>query len=196
KVRYIGSSNLSGWYTMKSLAASDRIGLTRYASQQIQYSLLWRDAEDELLPLGLDQGVGALIWSPLASGYLSGKYRKPGENAATRLSGDALSTVDDERARAIVDVLDDIATTRGVSAAQVALNWVVRRAGVTSVIMGARTEAQLADNLAAARWSLNDAEMERLTTVSKPPRRYPYYHQATFGTARNPVPPLQAPLSL
>lgn len=195
KVRYVGSSNLSGWYMMKSLAASDRLGLVRYASQQIQYSLLWRDAEDELVPLGLDQDVGALIWSPLASGYLSGKFRRPGENSATRLSGEALSAVDDERARAIVDALEAIAEARGVTPAQVALNWVVRRAGVASVIVGARNETQLADNLAAATWSLDDAEMQQLSEVSRPPRRYPYYMHSTFAVARNPAPQLQTALA-
>ena len=196
KVRYIGSSNFSGWRMMKALATSDRLGLERYVSQQIQYSLLWRDAEDELLPLGVEEGVGALLWSPLAGGYLSGKFQGGGEQAeATRLGGRRLATIDDERARGIVDSLEAIAASRdGATASQVALNWLARKAGVTSVIVGARSDQQLADNLAAATWSLTDAEIAQLDEVSKTRPRYPYSHHRAFGDDRNPPPGLQAAL--
>jgi aryl-alcohol dehydrogenase-like predicted oxidoreductase len=196
KVRYIGSSNFSGWRMMKALATSDRLGLERYVSQQIQYSLLWRDAEDELLPLGVEEGVGALLWSPLASGYLSGKFRRGDQAEATRLGGRRLANVDDERARGIVDALEAIAASHeGASASQVALNWLVRKPGVTSVIIGARSDQQLADNLAAAAWSLTDAEVAQLDEVSKTRPRYPYSHHRSFGGDRNPQLQLQAALA-
>jgi aryl-alcohol dehydrogenase-like predicted oxidoreductase len=195
KVRYIGSSNFSAWYKMKALAASERFGLARYASQQIQYSLLWRDAEDELLRLGVEERVGALIWSPLAGGYLTGKFRGGPGGAPTRIDGEKLSTIEGERAQRILNALDEIAGARpGVSLGQIALNWVVRKAGVTSVIVGARNEAQLADNLAAAAWSLTDAEMARLDEASRPPPRYPYSLQVQAAPHRNPPLPLQPPV--
>jgi aryl-alcohol dehydrogenase-like predicted oxidoreductase len=191
KVRYIGTSNYAGWWKMKALAASERLGLERYVSQQIQYSLLWRDAEYELLPLGVSEGVGALIWSPLASGYLSGKFSDGAQSVPTRLSGGGLAAVDDERARKVVAVLNDIAREHeGASASQVALNWLVRKDGVSSVIIGARTDEQLIDNLAAAQWSLSDAEVARLDEASATPIRYPYSHHRAFGPERNPPPRL------
>jgi len=191
KVRYIGSSNFSGWWKMRALAVSERYGLERYISQQIEYSLLWRDAEDELLPLGLAEGVGALIWSPLASGYLSGKFAAGAQSVPTRLQGGGLAAVDGERARKVVGVLNEIARDHeGASASQVALNWLARKAGVSSVIIGARTDEQLADNLAAAAWSLSDAEVARLDEASATPFRYPYSHHRAYGADRNPLPPL------
>jgi aryl-alcohol dehydrogenase-like predicted oxidoreductase len=191
KVRYIGSSNFSAWQKMKALFAAERQGLERYVSQQIQYSLLWRDVEDELLPLGVDQGVGALIWSPLASGYLSGKFRGEGPSEKNRLSGSRLAAVDDARARRILEALDAVVAGRpGVTVSQTALNWVARKAGVSSVIIGARSDEQLADNLAAATWSLTDAEIAKLDEASAQPARYPYSHHRTFGGDRNPVLPL------
>jgi aryl-alcohol dehydrogenase-like predicted oxidoreductase len=195
KVRYIGSSNFSAWYKMKALAASERYGLARYVSQQIQYSLLWRDAEDELLRLGVEEAVSALIWSPLAGGFLTGKFRGGGAGGVpTRIDGEKLSTLESERATRILSALDEVASGRsGVSLAQVALNWVVRKAGVTSVILGARDEAQLADNLAAATWSLSDEEMARLDEASRPPPRYPYYMHLQAAAHRNPPLPLQPP---
>jgi aryl-alcohol dehydrogenase-like predicted oxidoreductase len=191
KVRYVGSSNFSAWYKMKALAAADRYGQERYIAQQIQYSLLTRDAEDELLPMGVDQGVGALIWSPLASGYLSGKFRREAGGEPTRLGGGRLAAMDDERARKVLDVVGEIASSRsGASDSQVALNWVARKPGVSSVILGARTDAQLSDNLAAATWSLTDAEIARLDEASATPARYPYSHHRNFGSDRNPRPGL------
>jgi aryl-alcohol dehydrogenase-like predicted oxidoreductase len=195
KVRYIGSSNHAGWTMMRSLAASDRLGLARYVSQQIQYSLLVRDAENELLPLGAHEGVGALIWGPLASGYLTGKFRNQSDRDGTRLGArGTLDSMDTEHARRILGVLEGIAAERGTTGTQVALNWVARRAGVSSIIIGARTGTQLADNLAASTWSLNDEEIARLDEVSALPVRYPYSMHRLFAGDRNPVAPLLPPL--
>jgi aryl-alcohol dehydrogenase-like predicted oxidoreductase len=194
KVRYVGSSNYSGWVQMRALATSDRLGLERYVSQQIQYSLLRRDVEHELLPLGVSEGVGALVWGPLASGYLTGKFRRP-VDADTRIAPERLHEYDSPRGQRILAALDEIAAGRpGVSIGQVALNWVVRQAGVSSIILGARTEAQLADNLAAAAWSLTDAEIRRLTEVSDEPPPYPYSHQQFATRGRTPLLRLQPPI--
>jgi len=192
KVRYIGSSNHSGWTKMRALATSDRLGLTRYASQQIQYSLLWRDAECELLPLGVHEGVGALIWSPLAAGYLSGKFKHHAETSKTRLGkGGRLAGTDTGQAQRIVDLLEEIAAGHaGASASQVALNWIVRKSGISSIILGARTAGQLRDNLGAASWSLSDSEIARLDEASAIPPRYPYSMHRNYGGDRNPVAPL------
>jgi aryl-alcohol dehydrogenase-like predicted oxidoreductase len=192
KVRYIGSSNYSAWIQMKALATSDALALERYVSQQIQYSLLVRNAEDELLPLGVHEGVGALIWGPLARGYLSGKFRAQAATAGTRIGArGTLGQVDTPRAREVLSALDDIAAAHpGASPSQVALNWVARRAGVASIILGARTREQLADNLAAATWSLNDEEMGRLDEASAAAPRYPYDMHRAYGDQRNPAPQL------
>lgn len=190
KVRYIGCSNYCGWQLMKSLAISERLGITRYISQQINYSLLARDAEHELIPAGLDQRVGVMAWSPLQFGLLSGKFRR-GETrpAEARLNTlDAPGTIDPDRLDRIVDALAAIAESRGVSIAQVALNWVTRKPGVDTVVIGARNEQQLRDNLAAASWALTDAELERLDEVSALPLPYPNWHQQKFATERNPPP--------
>lgn len=188
KVRYAGCSNYGGWQLMKSLAISDRLGIPRYISQQINYSLLARDAEHDLVRVGADQGVGIMVWSPLQFGLLSGKFRrgqaKPAESRLNAL--DAPGTIDEERLHRIVDALDVIAKERGVSVSQVALNWVTRKPGVDTVIIGARNEQQLRDNLAAATWSLTDAEVERLDDVSELPLPYPYWHQQKFAVERNP----------
>jgi aryl-alcohol dehydrogenase-like predicted oxidoreductase len=189
KVRYIGSSNHAGWTQMRALATSDRLGLTRYISQQIKYSLLDRDSESELLPLGVHEGVGALIWGPLSSGYLSGKFRQAVHAEATRLGkGGRLESTDTEQARGIVELLAAIAKNHaGASISQVALNWVARKPGVSSIIVGARTSEQLADNLAAAQWSLSDEEITRLDDASAVPIRYPYQMHRNFGSERNPI---------
>jgi len=195
KVRYVGCSNYSGWFTMKSLAAADRLSVTRFSSQQIQYSLLCRDAENELLPLGVDQGVGAMIYSPTASGYLSGKYRGAGPSEPTRLSGgSALQSIDEAQGARVLAAMDEIAAGRpGVSLSQIALNWVVRQAGVSAVIVGARTEDQLADNLGAASWSLTDEEIAALDAASAVVRPYPYNFQQQ--DQRFPAPRLQPPIT-
>ncbi len=196
KVRYIGTSNHAGWTKMRALALSDRLGLTRYVSQQIQYSLLQRSAENELLPLGVQEGVGALIWGPLASGYLTGKFAHQAEEEKTRLvARGLLSSIDNDRARRIVGALEKMAQRRaGASASQVALNWIARKAGIASIIVGARTTEQLKDNLAASSWSLSDAEISALDQASDVPVAYPYNMHREYMGDRNPIAPLQAPL--
>jgi aryl-alcohol dehydrogenase-like predicted oxidoreductase len=179
KVRYIGCSNYSAWHLMKALGISDRLHLQRYVTQQINYSLLVREAEYELVPIAIAEGVGILVWSPLAGGFLSGKFRR-GEPflEGTRLGaqGDQ-GRFDLERAYDVADCVAEIAEARGVSSAQVALNWLTRRAGVSSVILGARTDEQLADNLATATWTLSDEELQRLNDLTQPRILYPYWHQ-------------------
>jgi aryl-alcohol dehydrogenase-like predicted oxidoreductase len=190
KIRYAGCSNYAGWQIMKALAISERLLISRYISQQINYSLLARDAEHELVPAGLDQRVGIMAWSPLQFGLLSGKFRrgqaKPDESRLNTL--DVPGSFDQERIYKIVDALAEIAGKRGVSIAQVALNWVMRKPGVDTVIIGARNERQLSDNLAAANWSLTNDEVESLDAVSDLPLPYPYWHQQKFGAERNPPP--------
>jgi aryl-alcohol dehydrogenase-like predicted oxidoreductase len=179
KVRYIGCSNYSAWHLMKALGISERRGLERYATQQINYSLLIREAEYELVPIAMHEGVGILVWSPLAGGFLSGKFRRDEPAmAGTRwaIQGDQ-GRFDVEHAFDVMDVVCGIAEARGVSPAQVALNWLSRRAGVSSVILGARTEEQLCDNLRATDWTLAADELERLNEVSAPRVLYPYWHQ-------------------
>jgi len=188
KVRYFGCSNYSGWQLMKALSISDRLGIPRYISQQINYSLLARDAEHELVPAGVDQRTGIMAWSPLQFGLLSGKFRrgqtKPAESRLN--SVDAPGTIDEERLYRIVDALAEISARREVSVSQVALNWVMRKPGVDTVIIGARNEEQLRDNLASASWALSDAEVQRLDEVSGLPLPYPYWHQQKFAADRNP----------
>jgi aryl-alcohol dehydrogenase-like predicted oxidoreductase len=192
KIRYFGCSNYSGWQLMKAHAISDRLGIPRYISQQINYSLLARDAEHELVPAGLDQRTGIMAWSPLQFGLLSGKFRrgheKPAESRLNSAEIAAPGTIDEERLYKIVDALAEIAGQRKVSISQVALNWVMRKPGVDTVIIGARNEQQLRDNLAAASWMLSDAEMERLDEISAIPLPYPYWHQRKFAADRNPPP--------
>lgn len=191
KVRYVGCSNHSAWHVMKALSVADQHGLSRYVCQELNYSLVSRDIEHELVPMGLDQGVGVMAWSPLHYGLLSGKFRRDARPAETRLNQlDAPGTVDLDRLFRIVDVLLEIGSAHGVSAAQVALNWVVSRPGVSTVILGARNEAQLRDNLAAVTWRLTPEEVARLDDISAVPEPYPYWHQHKFGLERNPrVPP-------
>ena len=180
KVRYVGSSNYSGWQLMKALGVSERLGLERYVSQQIHYTLQAREAEYELVPLAIDQECSILVWSPLAGGLLSGKYRRDQDAQEGRhLEGwDEPPVYDPGKLHDIVDVLVEIAEGRGVSAAQVALSWLLGRPGVASVIIGARTDEQLADNLKAAELVLSEEERRRLDEVSAPPLIYPYWHQA------------------
>jgi aryl-alcohol dehydrogenase-like predicted oxidoreductase len=190
KIRYAGCSNYSGWQLLKALSISDRLGIPRYISQQINYSLLARDAEHELVPAGIDQRTGIMVWSPLQFGLLSGKFRrgqaKPSESRLNSL--DAPGAVDEERLYRIVDALAEIAARREVSISQAALNWVMRKPGVDTVIVGARNEPQLRDNLAAANWTLTDAEVERLDDAGALPLPYPYWHQRKFAGDRNPPP--------
>jgi aryl-alcohol dehydrogenase-like predicted oxidoreductase len=187
KVRYIGCSNHSAWHVMKALGISERRGLQRYVTQQIYYSLLDRDAEYELIPLSIDQQLGVLVWSPLAGGLLSGKYRRgvepPAGSRQTTPWGEP-PVYDKDRMYNIVETLVGVASARGVSPAQTALAYLLGRPAVTSLIIGARTEEQLADNLGAADWTLDDAERARLDEVSAPRLIYPYWHQATTASER------------
>jgi len=193
KVRYIGASNYAGWHLMKALSISDARGYERFVSQQIYYSLQARDAESELVPVSLDQGLGILVWSPLAGGLLSGKYRRNADTpeGTRRFAGwDEPPVHNEEQLYDTIDVLIEVAEAHGVSAAQVSLAWLLGRPGVTSVIIGARTDAQLADNLAAADLTLTDEERARLDKVSQQPLRYPYWHQANTSSDRLGAPDL------
>src|SRR5919199_218968 len=172
KVRYVGCSNYAAWQLMKALGVSERLHLERFVSQQIYYSLQAREPEYELVPAGLDQGVGIMVWSPLAGGLLSGKYRRgeQGPDGARQLTQWNEPPVrDPDQLYDIVDALVEIASDRGASAAQVALAWLLGRPGVASVIVGARTDEQLADNLKAAELELTKEERQRLDRVSEPP---------------------------
>ncbi len=187
KVRYVGCSNYSGWQLMKALCIADRRGAPRFVSQQIYYSLQARDAEYELVPASLDQGLGILVWSPLAGGLLSGKYRRgrPAPEGARQLTEWSEPPVRDQEALYdVVEAVVQIAEARGVSAAQVALAWLLGRPAVSSVIIGARTDEQLADNLRAADLELSAEERARLDEVSAPPLLYPYWHQAATSADR------------
>ncbi len=186
KVRYVGCSNYAGWHLMRALATSDARDLPRFVSLQAYYSLIARDVEWELLPLCDDQGLGTLVWSPLAGGLLSGKYKHAAaDTTGTRREQIATpGLIDEEQAFAIVDVLRELATERGVSVAQVAINYVLHRRGVTSVIIGARTAEQLDDNLAAATWRLEPDEVRRLDEVSARPLPYPHWHQQLYNRER------------
>jgi aryl-alcohol dehydrogenase-like predicted oxidoreductase len=187
KVRYIGASNYAAWHLMKALWTSERHNLQRFVSQQIYYSLQARDAETELVPVSIDQGIGILVWSPIAGGLLSGKYRRGQEAPAgsRHLSEWSEPPVHDEdKLYATIETLVETGSARGVSAAQIALAYTMAKPAVTSVIVGARTEEQLADNLAAADIQLSDDEIARLDAVSAEPLRYPYWHHANTSADR------------
>jgi aryl-alcohol dehydrogenase-like predicted oxidoreductase len=187
KIRYAGCSNNSAWHVMKALAVSERLGLTRYVCQQVNYNLIARDVEHEIIPLGLDQKVGLMAWSPLHAGLLTGKFTRDARPSVSRLNDlEAPGTIDFDRVYRIVDKLSEIARARNATPAQVALNWVMNKPGVDTVIIGARDEAQLRDNLAAAEWRLSAEEMAALDEVSALPEPYPQWHQHKFGIERNP----------
>jgi aryl-alcohol dehydrogenase-like predicted oxidoreductase len=187
KVRYVGCSNHAAWQVMKSLAAADRLAAVRYCCQQVNYSLIARDVEQEIVPMGLDQGLGLMAWSPLQAGLLSGKFRRGVRPAVSRLNDLELpGTIDFERVYRIVDALSEIARTRNVTEAAVALNWLLCKSGVDTVVIGARNEDQLRANLAAASWRLTPEEVARLDDVSATPEPYPGWHQHRFGIERNP----------
>jgi aryl-alcohol dehydrogenase-like predicted oxidoreductase len=190
KVRYIACSNFSGWHLMKSLAVADRYGWTRYVAHQVYYSLVGREYEWELMPLGLDQKVGALIWSPLGWGRLTGKIRrgKPlPEVSRLHKTADAGPQIDDEYLYKVVDALDAVAAETGKSIPQIALNWLLQRPTVSSVILGARNEEQLRQNLGAAGWNLTKKQVATLDKASDVTGVYPYWHQHNFQE-RNPRP--------
>ena len=190
KVRYIACSNFSGWHLMKSLAVSDRYGWARYVGYQGYYSLIGREYEWELMPLALDQGVGTLVWSPLGWGRLTGKIRRGHplpETSRLHKTSEQGPQVDDEYLYTVIDALDAVAKETGRSVPQVALNWLLARPTVSSVVIGARNEEQLKQNLAAADFKLTEAQVAALDKASDQPAIYPYWHQRQF-TERNPPP--------
>ena len=178
KVRYVGVSNFSGWQLMKSLSASERLGLQRYVANQTYYSLIGRDYEWELMPLGLDQGVGAIVWSPLGWGRLTGKVRRgqplPAGSRLHETAGFA-PPVTDEHVYRVVDAMDEVAAETGKTLPQIALNWLLQRPTVASVLIGARDEAQLKQNLGALGWQLSADQIARLDKASAVTPPYPYY---------------------
>ncbi len=190
KIRYVGVSNFSGWHLMKSLAVADRYGYPRYVANQTYYSLLGRDYEWELMPLGIDQGVGALVWSPLGWGRLTGKIRRgqplPETSRLHKTAGKG-PPASDEHLFKVVDALDEIARETGKSIPQIALNWLFQRPTVSSVIIGARNEKQLKDNLGAIGWNLTSEHIKKLDAASEKEKPYPYWHQSGFSE-RNPPP--------
>jgi aryl-alcohol dehydrogenase-like predicted oxidoreductase len=192
KVRYIGCSNFSGWHLMKSLAISDRYGWPRYVAHQAYYSLVGREYEWELMPLGLEEGVGAVVWSPLGWGRLTGKARRGQPLPAvtrlnSKLSNDIGPPVADEYLYKVVDALDAVAAETGKSVPQVALNWLLQRPTVANVIIGARNEAQLKENLGAIGWNLTKEQVAKLDAASAITLAYPYWHQRGY-VERNPAP--------
>jgi len=193
KIRYIGCSNFSGWHLMKSLAVSERYGWARYVAHQAYYSLVGRDYEWELMPLALDQGVGAVVWSPLGWGRLTGKLRR-GQPLPTvsrlPVTKDAAPPVSDEHLFKVVDAIDEIAKETGKTVPQIAINWLLQRPTVSTVIIGARTEEQLRQNLGAVGWNLTSEQVARLDAATETTLPYPYWHQRGFAE-RNPFPTLR-----
>lgn len=192
KVRYIAASNFSGWHLMKAQSIADRYGWSRYVAHQVYYSLLHREYEWELMPLGIDQKVGAIVWSPLAAGRLGGKYRRnqplpPDSRVAQGGSPIPQMVVNDEHLYNIMDVLDEVAEEVGKTVAQVALNWLLQRPTVSSIIIGARNEEQLQQNLGAVGWNLTPEQVRKLDKASELPTIYPYWHQRQ-NTKLNPLP--------
>ncbi|WP_260703183.1 aldo/keto reductase [Edaphobacter flagellatus] len=192
KVLYIACSNFSGWHLMKSLSVSERYGWARYVGHQVYYSLIGRDYEWELMPLALDQGVGALVWSPLGWGRLTGKIRRgqplpKDSRLQTKVVLDNGPRPDDEYVYRVVDVLDEVAKETGKTIPQIALNWLLQRPTVSTLVIGARNEEQLKANLGAVGWKLSAEHIAKLDAVSALPRAYPYWHQVQF-TERNPLP--------
>lgn len=190
KIGYIGVSNFSGWHLMKALSVSDRYGYPRYIAHQAYYSLIGRDYESELMPLGLAEGVGCVAWSPLGWGRLTGKIRRGAplpEVSRLHRTADKGPQVDDDYLYKVVDALDEVAQETGKTVPQIALNWLLQRPTVSSVIIGARNEEQLLANLGAVGWTLSAAQVQKLDQASARPLSYPYWHQAQFQE-RNPFP--------
>jgi aryl-alcohol dehydrogenase-like predicted oxidoreductase len=192
KVRYLGVSNFSGWQLMKSQAAADRYGYSRFVANQTYYSLIGRDYEWELMPLGVDQGLGAVVWSPLGWGRLTGKIRRGQplpEGSRLHDTAGFAPPVEEERLYRVVDALDAIAAETGKSIPQVALNWLLQRPTVSTVLIGARNEAQLRDNLGAIGWSLSAGQIATLDDASRVTPPYPYYpYWNGMFAERNPPP--------
>jgi aryl-alcohol dehydrogenase-like predicted oxidoreductase len=189
KIRYIGCSNFSGWHLMKSLSISERYGWARYVAHQAHYSLAARDYEWELMPLALDQKIGTVVWSALSAGALSGKLRRGKAPPSDSRIGqwDFLDGVRSDKLFDTIDVIDEIAAETGKTMSQVALRWVLQRPSVVNIVVGARTEAQLKENLGAVGWSLDEGQMARLDAASETRPIYPYWHQRQFA-AINPPP--------
>ncbi|NJD07538.1 MAG: aldo/keto reductase [Methylococcaceae bacterium] len=190
KIRYLGVSNFSGWHLMKSLAVADRYGYPRYVANQTYYSLIGRDYEWELMPLGLDQGVGAVVWSPLGWGRLTGKLRRDQPlPTISRLhkTADIGPPVSDDYLFRVIDALEAVAQETGKTIPQIALNWLLQRPTVATVVIGARDEQQLRQNLGAVGWTLSPDQIARLDSASAVTPAYPYWHQAYFAE-RNPPP--------
>jgi len=189
-VRYIACSNFSGWHLMKSLSVSERYGWTRYVGHQVYYSLIGREYEWELMPLALDQGVGALVWSPLGWGRLTGKIRRghplPADSRLHKTAAQGPKVPDDYFYN-VVDALEEVAKETGKTVPQIALNWLLQRPTVSTVIMGARNEEQLRQNLAAEGWNLSAEQVAKLDNASEVAPVYPYWHQRQF-VERNPLP--------
>jgi len=192
KIRYIGCSNFSGWHLMKSLAVSEKYGLARYVANQAYYSLIGREYEWELMPLGLDQKVGAMVWSPLGWGRLTGKIRR-GEalpeqsRLSSKMATEAGPQVAEDYLFKVLDALDEVAAETGRTVPQIALNWLLQRPSVSSIIIGARNEEQLRQNLGAVGWNLTGMQVAKLDAASETRAIYPYWHQFQF-TERNPLP--------
>ncbi len=191
KIRYVGCSNFSGWHLMKSLAISERYGLARYVAHQAYYSLVGREFEWELMPLALDQKVGTVVWSPLGWGRLTGKLRRgqpmpPQTRLQSKLASDKGPQVPQEYLYTVVDVLDAVAKETGKTIPQVALNWLLQRPSVSTLIIGARNEEQLRQNLGAVGWKLSPAQAAKLDAASAVPLTYPYWHQRSTFIDRNP----------
>ncbi len=192
KIRYLGVSNFSGWHLMKSLAAADRHGWTRYVAHQAYYSLVGRDYEWELMPLAADQGVGAVVWSPLGWGRLTGRIRRgqplpETSRLQSTTSVESGPPVDQEHLYRVVDALDEIAQETGRTVPQIALNWLLQRPTVSTIVVGARNEEQLRQNLGAVGWNLGAEQIAKLDAASAVTKPYPYWHQAGFKY-RNPTP--------
>jgi aryl-alcohol dehydrogenase-like predicted oxidoreductase len=189
KVRYIACSNFSGWHLMKSLAVSDKYGWTRYVAHQAYYSLIGREYEWELMPLAIDQGIGTIVWSPLGWGRLTGKIRRDQplpKVSRLHVTSEQGPPVDDEYLYNVVDALDEVAKETGKTIPQVALNWLLQRPTIANIIIGARNEEQLRQNLGAVGWNLDPKQVERLNKASEQSRIYPYWHQRQF-VSRNPL---------
>ncbi len=191
KILYLGVSNFSAWHLMKALAVADRYGYTRYVAHQAYYSLVGRDYENELMPLGLDQGVGAVVWSPLGWGRLTGKVRRGAplpQVSRLHKTADMGPPVPDDYLYKVVDALDEVAKETGKTVPQIALNWLLSRPSIATVVIGARNEQQLKDNLGAVGWNLTKEQIAKLDAASATPLAYPYWHQRDTFLTRNPPP--------
>jgi len=192
KIRYLGCSNFSGWHLMKSLAIAEKYGYSRYVAHQAYYSLVGRTYEWELMPLGLDQKVGAVVWSPLGWAKLTGKIRRgqplpPNSRLQSKLNADVGPQIADDYLYTVVDAIDEIAKETGKTVPQVALNWLLQRPTVSTLIIGARNEDQLRANLGSIGWKLTPEQIAKLDAASDTPPTYPYWHQRGFAE-RNPPP--------